>query len=105
MEFTTENLMLDHTEKNVWLDGNIDYNDCYERYYKRFHHLEDLEKELKRADINTVCQKELLHLKSNVDVIRYRDVMGKRHDWYIPIDKYQWQCLSINQTRFPSKII
>ena len=50
------------------------YAECLDNYFKRFYTIKDLEQELKREDINTVCLKELQDARIAVQNVNYQDV-------------------------------
>jgi len=89
--YSTPGLKLGITDRNPWLIANKYYTECLVNYYSLIRSKPEFEKELARADLNTVCKKELEGLKSIVADIRYKEVLGvqsvlARNDFYEEID-------------------
>jgi hypothetical protein len=77
LKFTNTTLNYLWNEKNPWFSALESYSDCYKRYYQTFNTLDDLEKEFKRSDINTVCKRELENLRKEAPTIHYKEIMGR----------------------------
>lgn len=55
------------------------YVECLTNYFNNFKTTKDLEEELKREDINTVCLKELQEFRSVLPYATYEDVNSYQH--------------------------
>ena len=75
-DYRTSGLKMTIADKNPWLIATSYYSDCIQIYFSVFNKKLDLEEELKRTDINTVCKKELNYLKSVAPEIGYKEVLG-----------------------------
>jgi hypothetical protein len=75
-EYGSSGLKMNLVDKNPWLIATSYYSNCIQRYFAVFNNKLDLEEELKRTDINTVCKKELNYLKSVAPEIGYKEVLG-----------------------------
>lgn len=78
-EEAPQNYALDYfwDEKNSWYFAVDQYTMCYQRYFKFFSTMKDLEEELVRPDMNTICHKELTELKKAGPGITYREMLGR----------------------------
>jgi hypothetical protein len=76
MDFKGPGLNYWWSEKNAWYEAAKSYRKCYERYFYDFNKLSDWEDELKRYDVNTICQKELQALISASNSIDYKQTVG-----------------------------
>jgi|LauGreDrversion4_2_1035121.scaffolds.fasta_scaffold436264_2 hypothetical protein len=73
--YTSKNtLLLRNHESNPYIVAVKFYSECYSNYFKNFFTTKDLETELTREDVNTVCLKELEDLRKVVPDIRYKEV-------------------------------
>ena len=85
--YSTNGLSLRFNDINPWLIGSNRYAECITNYFSIFQSRSELEKELQRPDINTVCKKELDDIRAVVADIRYKEVLGyqgilMRNDFY-----------------------
>ena len=74
--YSLPGLRLTSKDVNPWLIVTKNYSECVINFYSIFNTRKDLEKELSRADINTVCKKELDDMRSVAPEIRYKEVLG-----------------------------
>jgi hypothetical protein len=86
-KYVSKYLNLSYDEVNPYMIATKYYVECLSNYFKTFFTIKDLEIELAREDINTVCLKELEDLRKVIPDIRYKDVASfqeylPRNNWY-----------------------
>lgn len=83
-----EPLSYNKNEEHFWFKSIDNYVSCYQRYYQLFNTVQELEGELKREDINTVCKRELNDLRKNVPLVRYKEIIAPSNNEFDIFSNY-----------------